>query len=288
MTEISISDLYKLFFTKNLVNVTEYDSVTPLKQTKKQDEGLLTPISKSIYDSVSPLSKPYILRDLLKNTESLEAIETKNEQLDPDYIEKMENSGLGFYMENFISVYGFCPVCGQKTLRKYAQSNIPVVDLICINKEYHITNNKCFIFQVKISMTNEYFSLKNEYLVVGSRIYGEVAHLHKGSESIKNKVVVPGYICIKMSPDPINIQNYLIDYRNSFVLVPDYNNISNKYYYTYLNIKNKYGRNMLTWNTSMVDTLPLKYIFRYNRITYKIFSEEEIKNPYIDLKNKNN
>src|ERR1700722_1660201 len=114
----------------------------------------------------------------------------------------MENNGLGFFMEKFVSVYGLCPVCSQPSRKKYSHSNVPV-DLVCTNIKNHLNNNKCFLFQT-----------------------------------------------------------YVIDFRNSFVLVPNYNNTDNAYYYQYLDYKSIYGKDIITWNEFMVSTLPLNRILQ--------------------------
>ncbi|XWV25935.1 hypothetical protein QJ857_gp1145 [Tupanvirus soda lake] len=282
-TTIDVNDLYKKFFGKYLVHLEKYVPKTPTKKHPPKEGLLLTPLSKSIYESVSPRSKPYLLKDLMANNKIIEEIESKIDEFDPDYQEKLENNGLGFFMENIISVYGLCPVCGQRTLRKYEQSNVPVVDLVCTNHEYHLENNKCFIFQVKISLTNNYFSLRGQNIVVGSKIYGEIAHIHKGSDDPFIKIIVPGYICIKLNSDAINTQTYTIDHRNSFVLVPNYNDASDDYYYHYRDFKSIYGKDIITWNKSMVSTLPLNRVLQMATIDYEVFSENTIKNPYTIL-----
>ena len=70
--------------------------------------------------------------DLLSDNAEIEANENKMFDLDPDYQQRMENNGLGFFMEEYICVYGYCPVCNQPTLKKYQQTNIPVVILMDI------------------------------------------------------------------------------------------------------------------------------------------------------------
>ena len=279
---INTKNLYQIFFKKNLIDLSTCDPRTPTKTSNKPNL-CLSPMSKSIYNSASPRSKPYVLRDLAANNKAIETLESKHDTLDPDYEEKMENNGLGFYMENFLSVYGFCPACGQQMLKKYAHSNVPVVDLVCTNYEYHLEKNLCFLYQVKISLTNTYFNLQKQTIVVGSKHFGEPAHLHKGSEDIAEKIVVPGYICIKLNQHPTDIQTYTIDHRNSFVLVPDYNNMSDEYFYQYTNTKSIYGKDVITWNTSMVSTLPLNRVIKINKIVHEIFSEKEIVNPYASL-----
>ncbi|AGF85140.1 hypothetical protein QJ854_gp642 [Moumouvirus goulette] len=282
MSQIKIVDLYKLFFCKKIVK----SIIIPNQQNIINPQVLnltLTPTSRKIYEATSPKSKPYMLRDLLKNNEAIENSESKIDLSDPDYQEKFQNNGLGFFMEDYICAYGKCPVCGKTSLRKYSQSNVPVIDLVCVNTDYHLKNNKCFIFQIKISLTDNYFSLKNKILIVGSKNYGEKSHIHSGNEPIINKIIVPGYICVKLKKsDEIN-QEYIIDFKNSFSLVPNYQNKSTENYYEYLNILGAFGKNIITWNDSMVDTIKLDNIMDNNKIKYEVFQENELNNPYCDL-----
>ena len=288
-SKISLDQIYNLFFGKKIVDQTriEYTAdqlATPKKRSAPEPE--LTPISKKIYDAATPRSKPYVLQELSRDNAIVESYNDKENAVDPDYEEKMENNGLGFFMENIISVYGRCPVCGESMLKKYAESNVPIVDLVCVNHEYHLREEKCFLYQLKISLTNDYFSLKDGKIAVGSKAYGEPTHVVKGTADLHNKIVVPGYICIKLYPKDANRQIYDIDHRNSFALVPDYSNVSDENYYQYSEAINKYGKNVIKWNPSMVKTVALKSVIDKNNIAYEVFNEQIIPNPYagIELK----
>lgn len=279
---IDIHKLYNLFFASDLIKLDKPIAEPRTPPKKKVLGPILTPTSKKIYDATSPRSKPYILQDLQANTAAIEYRESLED--DPDYQEKLENNGLGFFMENFVSHHGICPVCGEHSLKKYAYSNIPVVDLVCINTDYHLKNSACFIFQLKISLTNDYFNLKNQTIVVGSRVYGEPAHEVSGKEDLLHKLIVPGYICIKLYPIAGDVQAYNIDHRNSFVLVPDYNNTANNYYYQYTANLSRFGKNIISWNSAMVKTINLKNIINNTNIGYEFFNETAIINPYSGLK----
>lgn len=278
-----IFTLYKLFFGKKLVGIG------PVVAKKNRSRGptnvpsaqpQLTPISKAIYNATSPKSKPYILASLLKDNVIIEHQELISDESDPDYQEKMENNGLGFFMEDFVSKYGYCPVCGTKSLRRYSHSNVPVVDLVCVNTEAHLLD-KCFLFQVKISLTNNYFDLNAKTISVGSKFYGEIPHTMTGLNSKFEKIIVPGYICIKLNGS--NLQGYRIDHRNSFVLVPNYKSKLDESYYGYVGV-NMYGKNMITWTDSMVQVLGIESVLGgTNKIVYEPFNGVEIDNPYEDL-----
>lgn len=283
MTTKSNTDLYNLFFTKNLVSIEKNPQNSSPQSRFSPATAILTPMSKLIYDQTSPRSKPYILKELKLNNQTIKTLESQSDESDLDFNEKMENNGLGFFMENFISAEGYCPVCGMKTLRKYAFSNIPCVDFVCINKQYHLENEKCFLFQLKISTQTNYFNLRSKTITVGSKQYGEKAHKHLGTENILSKIIMPGYICIKMVDTQTAIQTYHIDHRNSFVLVPDYQNTFPNLYYSYLPHSSFFNKPLITWNTSMVETLPLKKVIGNTKVSNTVYNEVLLQNPYADL-----
>lgn len=278
MENINVKNLYTIFFGRELVKLSQHQPKTPTKA--KPEPDILSPMAKTIYQATSPRSRSRILKEMQANVKAIERQEKKGELIDPDFQEKMENNGLGFFMENFLSVYGMCPVCGENTLRKYLHSNVPVVDLVCVNKDYHLKNNKCFLFQVKISLTDEYFSLTNHKITVGSKTYGAPAHLHKGTDSMLDKLVIPGYICLKLNEKKGDVQTYNIDHRNSFVLIPNYQNLTEDYYYEYLDEPHKFNKNVIRWNPNMVDTFSVDKVTKANIVHYEIFSEEPLTNPY--------
>lgn len=281
---IDLKQLYTLFFTKELVKLSKLDIVkrvtSPLKKNKQLNTPI-TPISKMILSTLSPDSKSKMLEDLRRDDLFIMDKEEKTDQLDPDYQEKMSNNGLGFFMENYVSWYGLCPLCGQHTLRKYLNSNVPVVDFVCINVDYHLSNNLCFLFQLKISLAEDYFNFINRSITVGSQKYGLIPHTVRGSDDITHKILVPGYICVKLryKPDE-NMQVYQIDNIKSFVLIPDYSNMSNVSYYKYVDNMNKYGKNVITWNSLMMSQYPIQSVILTNMIKFAIFSETSIMNPY--------
>lgn len=280
---ITVNDLYKLFFKKKLVNLKKMEPASPVKTISQKKEAP-SPSFKAISDAMSPRSKAFMEREMMEDDIFVENLEAESELTDPDYLEKMENGYLGFFMENFVSVYFPCPVCGKYTLKKYVHSNVPVVDLVCINKDYHMASNECFIYQLKISLTNDYFDASTGRIAVGSRAYGDIAHLHKPSEDIKIKRIVPGYICIKLRKRPNESQSYTIDKDNSFVIVPDYNSTSSDFFYEYLPNKNKYGKPEIKWNNSSVKSFWLNAIYKGKQVDHEYFSETDIDNPYQDLK----
>jgi hypothetical protein len=277
---VTLQTLYDLFFGKDLVILSKNEPKSP--PISRCSITPVTPISKMLLELVSPESKGKYLKGLRSDDIYIEQLEKKNERLDPDYEEKMENNGLGFYMENFVSWYGLCPICKRFTLRKYICSNVPVVDYVCINYEYHLSTNTCFLFQLKISLTEGYFSFQKQTISIGSRRYGEIPHTVKGTNNMITKRIMPGYICIKLNRTQES-QIYTIDDQNSFILIPNYYNSSDIFYYEYLSETDKYGKDIITWNPSMFTISGIKTILNTPRVNYEVFEEIPIKNPYIDL-----
>lgn len=287
---IEMRDLYNLFFGKKLVESVKCGTAVQRRiivtnQILNSDPVTqLTPISKIIYSAASPRSRPALLSELTRDNLVIDKLELKAEYADTDYTEKMENNGLGFYMEDYVAHYCHCPVCGEKTLRKYADSRIPVVDLICTNHQYHKEHHACCIFQVKISVATNYFSLKNRSISVGSAAYGKLAHGVQTSSEISKKMVVPGYICISLNRDSQIVQSYKIDTRNSFVLIPDYEYDEDaETYYSY-GPTNYFGKDTITWNRDAVETMTLRSIMSESQLQQSIELEcfvahDEI-NPY--------
>lgn len=279
----TLEDLYKLFYTKDLVINKKFETKIdiPIKNTNF-DIGM-TPFTKMIYDNTSPNSKQYLLEDIVEDNIIIERLSDKTEKLDPDYQEKMENNGLGFFMEDFVSVHFNCPVCNQKTLRKYRHSNVPVVDLVCINTEYHSNNASCFLFQLKISTTNTYFNLNENTIIIGSKYFGVTSHLNSPASEFPTKIVTPGYICLKLIPTYTEKQEYRIDYAKSFAVYPEYDidPSQNNPYYQYLeNPTNIYSKPEIRWNSNICHLLSIKKIFSGNIIKYDVYGASLMENPY--------
>lgn len=283
MNYASLKKLHSLFFETKLIALSKNIPRTPKKQQVNNNNNNMSPTSEKILAAMTPRSREILKNEMLEDDVQIENLERNEEMLDPDYQEKMENNGLGFFMENFVSINGVCPVCGQKTLHKYSHSNIPVVDFVCTNWKYHLETQTCFLYQLKISLTSEYFNLNKQSISVGSVVYGVPSHLVNGNEPINRKYYVPGYICIKLYPVPDQIQKYQIDFRNSFVLVPNFHSTINETYYSYRDTKNIYGKSIITWNNKMIDVFSLQNVLSPMSIEHAIYNEEEIENPYKNL-----
>lgn len=244
---VDIDTLDDLFYGSMLAEtkciVGQYD---PEKNILRKNISFeMTPMSKIIYDSVSTNKKSAILKDMIMDDNYIENID----DFDPDYIEKLENNELGFYMEDFVCHNMRCPICGSKSLRKYNVKNMPVVDVICTNADQH--NGKIKLFQIKTTLNNGYFNRKNHVLLVGSKKYGLLCHEIYGTAPMDHKNLLVGYICINMTEIADN--KYKISNTGSFVLIPDIHNKNNNKYYSYTGKKAHFGNEILAWNPDMTN-----------------------------------
>lgn len=182
-------------------------------------------------------------------------------------VKNLSNNKLGSIIEDELTVNGVCPLCGMKTLRKYKNKIMPIVDLICINP-IHLIKKECFVYQIKsTTQENGYFSLSKKYIKIGKNYLS--SYIHTSNDILLR----PGYICIKYS---FNNDKTIIDIdtKKSFILLP--NNLTSCY-----SIKHNKVKNTLFWNDS-VKTIPIMMIMK-NQINLKSIIRIEYiqsKNPY--------
>lgn len=284
---VSKNKLYNLFTKSELVKTKIVKESRKRKRTvpnftnnnNNNNRTILSPLSKKIYDSIDDTDKEYFLIDLIKDNKYLDLI---NDDIDDDdYLEKMENNMLGFYMENFVCHHIKCPSCHQYTLMKYSIKNMPVIDVICSNKDYHDNNEDVKYFQIKVSVNNNNRYFNNKYIVVGSKKYGYNCHEIYGSEKMNEKRTLIGYICLYL--DSFSDNKYKINRNSSFVLNPIVNTSKHEKYYEYIdNTKIFFNRPIIKWNENIVKKLDLKkicntWIVNTNTVYYDI---ELINNPY--------
>jgi hypothetical protein len=303
---------------------------SPCKSDQANDiTCILTPVSKSIYTELSPIGKAIIdssfdsssgsligkssgVNNVVKNL--LYLFDSDNNKINTPHGKVLPQSGIieniscddndltfepqvdisaqkiGKYMEYFLSIHLECPSCKQKTLKIFQNPNTPVIDMICVNYDYHINNRTCAIFQVKtsISTSSDYNYFDKNGIMVGSVKYGKIAHLIKGTDIFRKKMLLPGYICIKIIKSDTS---YMIDNNNSFCLLPNLCLSDDEYYYTYSTKKfmNK-DVNIVVHNDKLVNKIKLSSILSLNKI---IISENDIdsyqyefsqiSNPYTNL-----
>ena len=242
---------------KRKIEDEDYDSYNPkrIKENEKtessQESLIMTPLSKSIYETATTTEKKRLLHDFQLDDEIINIINEM--ETDKDYIYEDDLPGsIGFFLESWVTLNYKCPVCDQFTLRKYVISNMPVVDLVCINKDHKIEHGVKF-FQVKSSSTDGYFKktdISAGFIHVGSKRFGYNAHIIKSTESNDIKKILVGYICINyFNSEKQNIM--IINKKKSFVLLPNtkINTIDESYYF-YYDIPNK---NVIGWNNILVN-----------------------------------
>jgi len=210
----------------------------------------LSPQSLPLLYDIKVKDREEYVNLLLNDSRKIEELDSAVD--DPDYYPDEYN--LGVDMEKFISIYGSCPICRERTLRQFSKENMPVVDLICINPAHDIDMGP-ILWQVKASSSFSYFSNdgRNKYITVGSRNWGNSIHTNHVKEE---KDFYLGYICLYVSIDEINRQ-YIIR-ENSFVVIPDTKRLDLPYY-QYLNqdqknslpnlggIPPRIKKNIITW-----------------------------------------
>lgn len=285
-------NLYDLYFTNQISNIEQIKlNSENVNQSDVILSGVipnLTPLSRMIYKSVSTPDRPKLIQDLLKDDMMIESLEQKDYLNDPDYLEKLENGALGFYMEKYISYYGKCPVCEEFSLRKYVMSNVPVVDFICINRKYHESKNECFLFQLKTSTNDFYFNRSKEYISIGSKRFGYNSHIVKASDNISKKFLVVGYICINLEEVSVSymqkmVSHYKINNNKSFVIIPDLSENKDEYYYKY--IGNILDKNIIRWDNKLVNVKEISSVLNTIKEidTGLLFNETNQINPYYDF-----
>lgn len=93
-------------------------------------------------------------------------------------------------------------------------------------------------------------------------------------------MIVPGYICIKLR-ETTNNQIYTIDFRNSFILIPNYSSNSTSPYYNYLDYTVYRDKDAITWNDENIEYEYLTSLdIDHTICTTENFTELQIENPY--------
>lgn len=280
---ISKNNLFNLFTKTNLLETSSVPNVNLKTRSNKTvvinklSANTLTPMSKLIYDSSDDKDKEQLLIDLAKDNEYINQLNDN----DPDYLEKLANNRLGFYMEDFVCHHIKCPNCEQKTLRRYIINNMPVVDVICTNTNHHNNFNDVYMFQIKITVDdNTYFNKKGRYILVGSKKFGYNSHEIYGSDDIQTKKLLVGYICLQLNT--IRDSEYKINKTNSFIITPNTNKLNNVKYYQYSDKIGMFSHSIINWNNDMIiehnlNNLCDQWSVNTNDVYY---NEKIIDNPY--------
>lgn len=245
----------------NLVPSTTPDPYNGKRKTKlpaylNDYETKLTP---SINNTFTPETKRLIAPSLETDNLIINNLQQQNDLTDDDYV-LYENYGK--LLEAFFTDEYPCPVCKNYTLKRYANNNFPVIDVLCTNASH---GDGVRFFQIKSSdgtlfRANKYFSLETKTIHVGSYTYGQYVHSITPFDDAENKRALIGYICIFY-------QEYANKLRiiptKSFVVIPKSmsnitgivpkklfdsdNSISaNNWYYRY--VENEMGENIIEFN----------------------------------------
>lgn len=198
------------------------------REPSKKLADYVQDLTPQILRYLSPMSRTRLKDDIKIDDIVIKKLETLQETEDPEY-KIYENYGK--LVEAWIADNMCCPACrAPKSLRRYANDSMPVIDLVCINPEHTLEQGVKF-FQVKTSGGNmfadkPYFnydpSEKNpnaNTIHVGSLIYGKPVHDIKPSDSPFDKKILCGYICIRYTETKSSLS---IDLRNSMIVLPEY------------------------------------------------------------------
>lgn len=259
-------------------------------------------LTQAIIRYVSPRSKPYIQQDMEIDNKVIKYIEDMKE-----YNKAYSNyENYGKLIECWLSDNMRCPCCNQKTLRRYYKDNMPVIDLMCINREHTIAKGVKY-FQVKASNGalfngKQYFNYdpenKFEYsntIHVGSFNYGQHVHKIQPNSDLFDKKILCGYICIYYRESKKEIA--ILD--TSFCVLPIYRgkeNIvqnlfgitkekdyivteENNWYYKYINNNKKHYRIKFNLNTNRLVMIN-QGLLEHNFSKEYIIKTDPLENPY--------
>jgi hypothetical protein len=229
-------DIIEIKNHEEIIKRKELEKIEEFKKSKEKD-GLSTQ-SKNLLSYFSPETQERLARDFHLDDKAINKYLDKAEIDDPDYVH-FDPKGVGIYLELWVCVNIPCPGCGKK-LYKYANPNMPVVDVRCIN----IFHNKMgpIYYQIKATEKDKfyleyrYFSYDKNYISTGSIKYGGICHEIRADDVISRDILI-GYICIEY----ISIKNdkIIIDMNKSFVLIPNLDFIADVHqkdltYYKYI------------------------------------------------------
>lgn len=275
---VSIYQLYELFFKSDLVNIriplTSENKVYPKREIYQSSikSKKYTPITEKLLEFATTGEKEKLLKDLEEDDKQIGLLSRKELLDDPDFIDKLNYSALGFYMETYLCYHGVCPLCKQKTLKKFKDCSIPAIDFICVNP-YHYLNNECFLYQLKTSVDSDYFDAM--HIKVGSRRFGNLSHSIKGSSHSDLKKLLIGYICLKLNPTGDN--KYSLNKKSSFCIIPNLKLEKDELYYQYIK------DDVIQINLSMMNSIKVEEFFNIAIVDNMTFVEDPFTNPYFTL-----
>ncbi len=286
-------DLILLFETPGVPNV-EHIRLHELSAL----DGIqyLSPDSKKLVLAESVSNRQALVNDIRRDNEKIEAIMSEIETRDDDFTFAL-GSEVGNYMELWICANLKCPGCRVGKLFKYISSNMPVIDVRCVNPEHNLLEHGPLFYQIKTTEKNttflglKYFTRQpinnypSGYIKVGSKKVGIYSHNITTADAIEDKFISIGYICVTYKY-LINRRRINIDLNNSFVVIPNlnYNNTyrttrSQSYYYQY--IPNSLNLSMVSFNPNMDIVRVLTF---YELVLRDAYSPTIFKNINLDKK----
>lgn len=201
---------------------------TRIKNKPSYLQDYVQDLTPQILRYLTPVSKARMEADFEIDNDIIKKLKEMQEHEDPAYA-VYENYGK--LIESWIADNMNCPCCGEnQTLRRYLSDSMPVIDIVCINP-LHTLDNGVKFFQVKTSngssfLGKPYFiydssktNINANTIHVGSRVWGEPVHSITPGDSLLNKKILCGYICINYTDNESTLS---IDLRNSFIVLPEY------------------------------------------------------------------
>ena len=205
------------------IDVRRSDRISNIGKINYNNNYNLSPQSRELLSYFSPETQIRLARDFYLDELAVNKYLEKEDIDDPNYI-YYNASGVGTYMELWVCVNIPCPGCGHK-LYKYANPNMPVVDVKCINLKHNNSMGPIY-YQIKVTKKDafyadyKYFSYDEEYVSAGSFNYGYNCHVIKADDIISRDILI-GYICIEYNYTDLTFNKIIIDMNNSFILIPD-------------------------------------------------------------------
>ncbi len=253
----------------------------------------LSPESKKLVLAESVSNRQRLIYDILKDNEKIEAIGKLINAMDEDFSYTLA-SEVGVFMELWICANMKCPGCKNGKLNKYISSNMPVIDVRCVNPEHDLLTHGPLFYQIKATekYTNvlglKYFTrtpiinYPSGYIKVGSKKMGQYSHEIKPTDSLETKYISIGYICVTYKY-LTNRRFVNIDLNDSFCLIPNlaFNSRtrSSDYYYKY--IQNQMNLSIITFNP---DINVVSVISFQDLITKYNYEPQLFKNINLDKK----
>lgn len=249
---INIKTIYLKFITENIVSYSTEDVLFDEKHTvddpkdalsqrlpkasKKSSRITLVPkyldayylnLTPEILGTMTHDDKLIMENEFKLDDDTIANLQLINDERDLDYV-RYENFGKP--IECWIADNMLCPCCNLKTLRRYANVSMPIIDLVCINHEHTIKNGVKF-FQVKTSNGNlfnelPYFNydetnadVNANTIHVGSVRWGKTVHEITPNNTEFEKRILCGYICIQFND---KYDKIIFNFKKSFIVLPQY------------------------------------------------------------------